>query len=66
MPYVPCSAPLMRAQMLGLLCARFGAVVGVVAAAMRNPAHEGLSLGAVHASEALARRLAHAGPEVIF
>lgn len=36
----------------------------MAAAAMRNPAHEGLSLGAVHACEALARRLAAAGPEV--
>jgi len=41
----------------------FADVAGVAAAAMRNPAHEGLSLGAVHAAEALARRLAAAGPQ---
>ena len=34
----------------------------MVGAAMRNPGHEGLSLGAVHAAESLARRLAAAGP----
>lgn len=46
----------------GVSGALFGEVVGVVGAAMRNPGHEGLSLGAVHAAEALARRLAAAGP----